>query len=51
MRIGESTLLDSINASLNVLTSQQSVLDANIAMELSISQLATELTLLPDTFG
>jgi hypothetical protein len=49
MRIGESTLLDSINASLNVLTSQQSVLDANIAMELSISQLATELTLLPDT--
>jgi hypothetical protein len=49
MRIGESTVLDSINANLNVLTSQQNVLDANISMEMSISQLATELTLLPDT--
>jgi hypothetical protein len=49
MRIGESTTLDSINAHLNVLTSQQSVLDANVSFDMSISQLASELTLSQDT--
>ncbi|HEX2959151.1 MAG TPA: TolC family protein [Chitinispirillaceae bacterium] len=49
MRIGEGTVLDSINADLNMLTAQQNVLDANIALEISISRLATDLTLTPDT--
>lgn len=49
MRIGDGTVLDSINADLDILTAQQSILDANIALEVSISRLATELTLTPDT--
>ncbi len=49
MRIGEGTVLDSIKANLDMLTAQQNVLDANIAMEISISRLASELTLTPDT--
>jgi outer membrane protein TolC len=49
MRIGDGTVLDSINADLDMLTAQQNVLDANIAMENSISRLATQLTLTPDT--
>jgi outer membrane protein TolC len=49
MRIGEGTVLDSINADLDILTAQQNVLDANIGMEVSISQIATQLTLAPDT--
>jgi outer membrane protein TolC len=49
MRIGEGTVLDSINADLGMLTAQQNVLDANIAMEISVSQIASQLTLSPDT--